>query len=166
MKAITLWQPWASLIAVGAKTIETRSWSTKYRGPLAIHAAKRPARFENMKSLVGDLAWDQWFSAGLVSEDGSTDEIPYGAIVATCDLVDMLPMVGWYDDVECIVVGDDSIDHCIPGPDEGRYLISAIDDQRPYGEFAPGRFAWMLKNIQLIEPVPAKGKQGLWEWAP
>src|SRR5258708_5270609 len=41
VKALTLWQPWASLIAVGAKTIETRSWSTSYRGPLAIHAAKR-----------------------------------------------------------------------------------------------------------------------------
>lgn len=41
MKAITLWQPWASLIACGAKTIETRSWGTPYRGPLAIHASKR-----------------------------------------------------------------------------------------------------------------------------
>lgn len=34
MKAIRLWQPWASLIALGHKTIETRSWPTKYRGPL------------------------------------------------------------------------------------------------------------------------------------
>lgn len=37
--AITLWQPWASLIALGAKQIETRSWNLRYRGPLAIHAA-------------------------------------------------------------------------------------------------------------------------------
>lgn len=41
MKAITLWQPWASLIASGLKTIETRSWKTEYRGLLAIHAAAR-----------------------------------------------------------------------------------------------------------------------------
>src|SRR5690348_17556570 len=40
MKALTLTQPWASLVAIGAKRIETRSWSTSYRGPLAIHAAK------------------------------------------------------------------------------------------------------------------------------
>lgn len=33
MKAISLWQPWASAIAVGAKRVETRSWATKYRGP-------------------------------------------------------------------------------------------------------------------------------------
>lgn len=37
MKAITILQPWASLIACGKKQIETRSWATKYRGPIAIH---------------------------------------------------------------------------------------------------------------------------------
>ncbi len=45
MKALTIRQPWASLIAAGVKTIETRSWSTRYRGPLAIHAGKhKPQR--------------------------------------------------------------------------------------------------------------------------
>ena len=41
MKIISLWQPWASLMAHGHKQIETRSWPTSYRGPLLIHAAKR-----------------------------------------------------------------------------------------------------------------------------
>lgn len=40
MKALTLTQPWASLVALGLKKVETRSWRTHYRGPLAIHAAK------------------------------------------------------------------------------------------------------------------------------
>jgi hypothetical protein len=40
MKVLSLTQPWATLAAIGAKKIETRSWSTAYRGPLAIHAAK------------------------------------------------------------------------------------------------------------------------------
>ena len=40
MKALTLWEPWASLIAAGAKQYETRSWPSHYRGELAIHAAK------------------------------------------------------------------------------------------------------------------------------
>lgn len=39
MKAISLWQPWATFLVHGLKKIETRSWSTKYRGPLLIHAA-------------------------------------------------------------------------------------------------------------------------------
>ena len=44
MRALTLTQPWASLVAVGAKRIETRNWSTSYRGKLAIHAAKTQPR--------------------------------------------------------------------------------------------------------------------------
>ncbi len=39
MKLITLWQPWASAMSLSMKRIETRSWGTDYRGPLAIHAA-------------------------------------------------------------------------------------------------------------------------------
>ena len=41
LAAISLWEPWASLMANGAKTIETRSWYTNYRGDLLICAAKR-----------------------------------------------------------------------------------------------------------------------------
>ena len=41
MKALSLWQPWASLIAAGVKRFETRHWETRHRGPIAIHAAKR-----------------------------------------------------------------------------------------------------------------------------
>jgi hypothetical protein len=40
MKALSLTQPWASLVAFRAKRIETRSWESLYRGPLAIHAPK------------------------------------------------------------------------------------------------------------------------------
>jgi activating signal cointegrator 1 len=40
MKALSLTQPWASAIMLGYKKIETRSWYTKYRGLIAIHAAK------------------------------------------------------------------------------------------------------------------------------
>lgn len=40
MKILSLWEPWATLMAIGAKRIETRSWRTEYRGWLAIHAAK------------------------------------------------------------------------------------------------------------------------------
>jgi len=42
MKAISLKQPWASWIAQGRKTIETRRWYTRHRGPLLICASKQP----------------------------------------------------------------------------------------------------------------------------
>lgn len=51
MKAISVRQPWASLIAGGLKTIETRKWFTKYRGDILIVASKNPK--------VGDLPTGQ-----------------------------------------------------------------------------------------------------------
>jgi len=43
MKAISLHQPWASMIARGEKTIETRWWRTTHRGDLLICSTKRPS---------------------------------------------------------------------------------------------------------------------------
>lgn len=39
MKTISLLQPWATLTVLGVKTIETRSWGTKHRGPILIHSS-------------------------------------------------------------------------------------------------------------------------------
>ena len=194
MKAITLWQPWASLIAVGAKTIETRGWATNYRGPLAIHAAKRRAKFEDMKHLVsGQLdAWEAWFRAGLVSDDGATDNMPYGQIVATCTLSAVVPIsvASWDDFIalalnaggEGIVCMDSKplvtsvpISSWSVGVAENAeqpgglkllnrktgYMVE-VEDQRPYGDFTPGRFAWLLTDVVSCA-IPAKGHQGLWE---
>jgi hypothetical protein len=45
MKALTMTQPWAQALFIGLKHYETRSWSTSYRGPLIIHAAKKFPRY-------------------------------------------------------------------------------------------------------------------------
>lgn len=78
MKALTLTQPWASAIALGHKHIETRSWGTRYRGPIAIHAAKGfpdyARRFAETERALGRCP----------------ARIPLGAIVATAVLVDVL----------------------------------------------------------------------------
>lgn len=50
-KTITLWQPYATLVATGIKQYETRSWPTNYRGPLLIHAAKRPMGADEIELL-------------------------------------------------------------------------------------------------------------------
>lgn len=79
MKALTLTQPWASLVALGHKRVETRSWSTNYRGPLAIHAAKGfPASARNFAS--------QECALGRLSV---ISPLPLGAIIATAQLVDV-----------------------------------------------------------------------------
>lgn len=78
MKAITLTQPWATEMALGFKHYETRSWSTSWRGELAIHAAKGfPAEAQQ-------FAWTER-AVGRVPE-----RLPRGAIVAVVNVLDCL----------------------------------------------------------------------------
>ncbi len=79
MKAITLWQPWASLIAQGFKKIETRSWGTNYRGALLIHAAKRPIKAEDIDLYVRIT-------------NGQALDLPLGKIVAATKLSNCVEM--------------------------------------------------------------------------
>jgi hypothetical protein len=44
MKALSIHQPWASLIVHGIKTVENRKWRTNHRGPLLIHAGRKLGR--------------------------------------------------------------------------------------------------------------------------
>ncbi len=55
VRAITLWQPWASLVALGLKRFETRSWPTNYRGKLLIHAATRIEKYEEKEAIANKL---------------------------------------------------------------------------------------------------------------
>jgi len=44
---------------------------------------------------------------------------------------------------------------------------NALDDQLPFGDFAPGRWAWLLDDVEPLEvPVLAKGRQRVWRWQP
>lgn len=53
MLALSIRQPWASLIAMGAKTVEVRSWSTPHRGPLLIHASGRDCECDGVTAPAG-----------------------------------------------------------------------------------------------------------------
>ena len=83
MKAITIWQPWASLIAIGAKQYETRSWETKYRGPIAIHAAKKdPCKMPILVEPFETVLNEELEKAGQ-----AFSLLPTGRIIATAELV-------------------------------------------------------------------------------
>ena len=81
MMALTLYQPWATLIILQEKRIETRSWYTKYRGVLAIHAGST--------SPVFDL---RPFMPVLKRARLTADDLPLGKIIGFCDLVDVRPV--------------------------------------------------------------------------
>ena len=133
MKAISLWQPWASLWVSPRKVHDTRHWQTSHRGWLAIHAAKR---IENEVDLaLNDLLVDE------LGKNWATT-LPQGAIVGAINLVDVVPaerVFGEHMDaaeVEDLLGGDFS---------EGRYAWRR-------SEF-----------FRLREAVPFVGKQGFFE---
>lgn len=56
MKAISIKEPWLSLIFNGEKVYETRTWLTKYRGPLLLVGSKAPAGpFSGKAACIVDL---------------------------------------------------------------------------------------------------------------
>lgn len=128
MRVLTLTQPWATLVAIGAKRVETRSWRTGYRGYLAINAASgfpRAARercdVEPFASALGRRA----------------KELPLGRIICVARLQDVVTTrsaLGW--------VGD---------------------DERAFGDYGEGRYAWVLSPMPypIREPVPWRGALGL-----
>lgn len=150
MKAITLYQPWATLIAIGAKRIETRAWATSYRGPLAIHAAQTTPQGDGT---FGRWRWQRLGPSRGALYSGAPDERiiypSFGVVVATCRLVACTP-------TDSLIEASELEPHLGP---------SIPPWESSLGDFSPGRFAWLLADVQAVDPpVPACGQQRLWEW--
>lgn len=151
MKAISLWQPWASAIALGSKQIETRHWSTNYRGVIAIHAAKRLVRseFDDFNSSYTWLA--ALHALGKTMGDGKRLEnlMPFGAIVAVARLVTVRPTESF------TIYEVEVVNRAHPG-----YQWR----ERDMGDFYPGRFGWVLQDVHMLpNPVPCVGRQALFD---
>lgn len=86
MKALSLWQPWSSAIAYGHKTVETRGWPTRHRGPVAIHAARRWT----------DVEKDCALHFAIQTDDQRLVAPPLGAIVAVANIVGCRES-SWFD---------------------------------------------------------------------
>lgn len=81
MKAISLWQPWATLWVLKIKKYETRHWPFPdwHKGPVAIHAAKKTIKLEDM----GDY-WMEGVLTALNKAGVDYPDLPKGAIIGFC----------------------------------------------------------------------------------
>lgn len=136
MKVITIRQPWATLIALGEKKFETRSWRTTYRGKLAIHAGKNidkaACHSEPIRSVLAKYGYN-------------AENLPTGVILATCKLSN------------CYKVDDERVIYA--------FFNNGKDNEYYFGDFSEGRYAWELQSVQALEnPIPAKGQLSLWEY--
>lgn len=150
MKAVSLIQPWATLVAIRAKHIETRSWRTSYRGPLAIHASKGFPTWAKETCGMPPF-FEMLTAAGLDLPYKGSEVLPLGCILATCDLVACYPT---------------EKAGCVPGVFKQYPELDTVNE-RCFGDYSPGRWAWVLENVQYVSPVvPAKGALSLWNWEP
>lgn len=147
MKALTLTQPWATLVAIGLKRIETRSWSTPYRGPLAIHAAKSLGSMTTGEFVR--LCSSEPFRSALGTEGDLTVR---GAVVATCRLVDVVP-----------IEGENAQGYT-------RFVCPHLDGGLTYYNFGNGGWnpATTQRDVSAEEPfgdfTPGRCRLGVWEW--
>ena len=154
MNAITLWQPWASMVACSRKKFETRTWRPPRWAvgqPLAIHAAaRRPVVPDKLHPELVEVLEDEfgghWYQ-----------DVPRGAVVATCILAEANQILG----------GPDGRGHVDVRPLIGRPPVLPTLRPDPFGDYSVGRWSWHLKVIsRLPRPVPAKGAQRVWTWTP
>lgn len=157
MKALTLWQPWATLVMLGVKKVETRGWETKHRGLLVIHAAlvlpknwtpfARSPFVEALRPVVG---LNKYGAPNL-------DRLPLGMILGTVKLVDVMP-ADYAVSTGVVPYGRTRRQQ----EAEATRLITPVE--RAFGNYdEPGRFAWFLEDVKpLPMPVPWRGHQRLW----
>lgn len=143
MKALSLWQPWATLLVSGWKQVETRSWGTTERGLVAIHAtASLPA--------VGRAALDlPTFQNALFHCLPRVDVMPD-------DLITGLP--------HGAIIGIGRLGGCREMTEE---RIACRLEHEPmehaFGIYEPGRYEWHFERTWIFaEPIPCKGFQKLW----
>lgn len=148
MRILSLWQPYASLIALGLKKHETRSWGTDYRGKLLIHATKtQPICVTSvLESVALHMTLEQ------IDRVKSSLPLPQGCVVATADLTDCRMMNSKYSTIS-------------------EQVYAYINEQSPLdlavGDWQPGRYAWQLDDIiALPNPITWTGAQGLRNVAP
>ena len=160
MKAISLYQPWASAKAIGSKRIETRSWATSYRGEMAIHAGKRKVVTE----LIHLSCFSFWNAAlrPIVNQAREQniplyDFLPFGKVLSVGRLVDCIPMsevtLGMIRELRYTDADSRRME---------RHHDSWTEEN--LGAFQLGRWAWIFEDMEpLEEPFSYTGRQRIFE---
>lgn len=159
MKALSIKQPWASLIAHGIKDIENRTWATKYRGRIYIHSSLNPS-FHNLTLNLSHDQIDAIVSYGHyhpnygISLDTRDDSYKYGAIIGEVDIIDCVinhPSI-WAEYTEGVAYNKNAYPNGVA---------------HHHGIGRKGTvYNWVLANAELYdEPIlNVKGKLSLWEY--
>lgn len=144
MKALSLWQPWAQLVVIGAKRIETRGWPTSHRGTLLIHAAGKATKEqielrheEPFRSALWDAGFKRW------------QDLPLGKMIGQVELDDCLEIL-----TSDIALREGTM-HPPPYP------------ELAFGRYEPGRYGMPLSSPRMFrEPIPYRALQRMFNVHP
>ena len=149
MKALSLWQPWATLMAIEAKRNETRGWRWAYVGDVAICAAAKK---------LGQNIPEDWIPA-LRRLYEFKDTITPGFRGDVRDLYYSLP----FGQVVCVVEKF----ACRSTTDDNGDDRSLTPLELDLGDYGPYRFYFPTRNCRRLKtPVPVFGRQGPFELPP
>ena len=143
MKTLTLTQPWATLVMLGEKCIETRPVLFKHRGQLWIHASRE----------IDEDACVQNAAIALTLHKAGIDwpSLPTGKVLGSVDVVDGCRFE------------DRPFPSCLPF--FWREHLARYEGE--FGDYRTGRGGLLLRNPKLLDPpIPARGMNGLWNWEP
>jgi hypothetical protein len=142
MKCLTLTQPWASLVMLGEKRIETRRQLFKHRGLLWIHASRA----------LDVAAWTDPTFREILDAHGVTnvDQVPLGRVLGSVEVIDGCRFT------------DQPFPDCLPA-DWPRIARA----EGHFGNYAFGRAGLLLTDPKpLASPIVTRGMNGLWNWNP
>lgn len=167
MRALSLTQPWATLLVCGQKRIETRAFRPQVVGQgdvIAIHAASR------MKSSDRQLCMIDPFKKSLSQCYCHTDQ---GTRICPKNLCEAPWHEHYLSHDEPIwkpewlsrgaLVGLVKLERFLPTVQDGR-LIKATEKEYIFGDFSPNRWAWFVSHpVMFSEPIEYKGALSLFE---
>lgn len=151
IRALSLWQPWASLLAAGIKKAETRSKNTVFRGEFYIHATAslRIKTYEDyylrdpeFRGYVNQLLNFDYKTRLTFTE--LSRALPTGALIGKATLVDTMSTRDYKKTMR-----------------EASRLVD-LERERTLGDLDDGRYVWICNDHGFLpEPIPCKGQQSI-----
>lgn len=138
MKALSIWNPYSQLIVTGHKRVETRTWLAPHWliGKRIAIAATKIIKPEQLVAF-NDPSFRRFYDpTGLPAE---LVQFPRGAIIGSVILV------------TCDLMTPELID-------------ATPAQEKAFGIWKPGNYAWRLIEPRVIEPRPVRGGQGVWNY--
>jgi hypothetical protein len=157
MKALTIWQPWASLIMVGAKPFEFRPKSyLRYPGHpavgelIVIHASARPVKPDEVEDLLAAL--------GHSADHTALEPVSARTLLKRCRAAHKYQALPLGCGLGTVALGT-------PRNASTLFRGAVADSNRAAADESAYNWAWPINDVRPFDaPIPMRGAQGFWNW--